>query len=87
MAALRDLVNSVRAGGLPSSELLDPTITVTNLGERGCATVYPVIYPPQVAIVSFRRSRKKHGRRTARSDSGRLRTLDGCVTYLAAKTS
>jgi pyruvate dehydrogenase E2 component (dihydrolipoamide acetyltransferase) len=33
----------------------DPTITVTNLGERGAEEVYPVIYPPQVAIVGFGR--------------------------------
>jgi pyruvate dehydrogenase E2 component (dihydrolipoamide acetyltransferase) len=53
MAALRDLVNRVRTGGLRSSELSDPTITVTSLGERGCETVFPIIYPPQVAIVGF----------------------------------
>ncbi len=53
MAALRDLVNRVRKGGLRSSELSDPTITVTSLGEQGTETVFPVIYPPQVAIVGF----------------------------------
>jgi pyruvate dehydrogenase E2 component (dihydrolipoamide acetyltransferase) len=55
MAALRDLVNRARAGSLRSSELADPTITVTNLGEQGVETVYPVIFPPQVAIVGFGR--------------------------------
>jgi len=53
MAALRDLVNRVRAGVLRSSEIADATITVTNLGEQGVETVYGVIYPPQVALVGF----------------------------------
>ena len=38
---------------LRSSEVSDPTITVTNLGEQGVSTVYGVIYPPQVALVGF----------------------------------
>jgi pyruvate dehydrogenase E2 component (dihydrolipoamide acetyltransferase) len=53
MAALRDLVARTRSGGLRSSELSDPTITVTNLGEQGVSTVFGVIYPPQVALVGF----------------------------------
>jgi pyruvate dehydrogenase E2 component (dihydrolipoamide acetyltransferase) len=55
MAALRDLVQRARSGGLRSSELTDPTITVTSLGERGAETVIGIIYPPQVAIVGFGR--------------------------------
>lgn len=55
MAAMRDLVQRARAGGLRSSELSDPTITVTSLGERGAETVIGVIYPPQIAIVGFGR--------------------------------
>jgi pyruvate dehydrogenase E2 component (dihydrolipoamide acetyltransferase) len=55
MAALRDLVQRARTSGLRSSELADPTITVTSLGERGADTVIGVIYPPQVAIVGFGR--------------------------------
>jgi pyruvate dehydrogenase E2 component (dihydrolipoamide acetyltransferase) len=55
MAALRDLVQRARAGGLRSSELMDPTITVTSLGDRGAESVLGVIYPPQVAIVGFGR--------------------------------
>ncbi len=55
MLALRDLVQRARAGGLRSSELTDPTITVTSLGERGAESVLGVIYPPQVAIVGFGR--------------------------------
>ena len=53
MAALRDLVRRARARRLRSSELSDSTITVTSLGEQGSESVYPVIYPPQVAIVGF----------------------------------
>jgi pyruvate dehydrogenase E2 component (dihydrolipoamide acetyltransferase) len=55
MAALRDLVARARAGGLRSSEMTDPTITVTSLGDRGAESVLGVIYPPQVAIVGFGR--------------------------------
>ena len=53
MAALRDVVERARVGRLRSSEVTDPTITVTNLGEQGVGTVYGVIYPPQVALVGF----------------------------------
>jgi len=53
MAQLRDLVARARSGALRSSELSDPTITVTNLGGRGVETVFGVIYPPQVALVGF----------------------------------
>ena len=55
MAALRDLVERARAGRLRSSEMSDPTLTVTNLGERGADEGFGVIYPPQVAIVGFGR--------------------------------
>jgi pyruvate dehydrogenase E2 component (dihydrolipoamide acetyltransferase) len=53
MTALRDLVKRARGGGLRSSELSDPTITITNLGEQGVESVYGVIFPPQVALVGF----------------------------------
>jgi len=53
MAAMRDLVARVRAGRFRSSEIADPTITVSSLGERGVETLFGVIYPPQVAIVGF----------------------------------
>ncbi len=53
MRNFRDLVQRGRAGGLRSSELSDPTITVTSLGEQGVETVFGIIYPPQVAIVGF----------------------------------
>jgi pyruvate dehydrogenase E2 component (dihydrolipoamide acetyltransferase) len=53
MKALADLVGRARAGSLRSSEMSDPTITVTNLGDTGVDAVFPIIYPPQVAIVGF----------------------------------
>jgi pyruvate dehydrogenase E2 component (dihydrolipoamide acetyltransferase) len=55
MATLRDLVQRARAGCLRSSEMADPTITVTNLGDQGADEVFGVIYPPQVAVVGFGR--------------------------------
>jgi pyruvate dehydrogenase E2 component (dihydrolipoamide acetyltransferase) len=55
MAQMRDLVARARAGRLRGSELSDPTITVTNLGEQGVEAVHGVIYPPQVALVGFGR--------------------------------
>lgn len=55
MAAVRDLVARARAGRLRGSEMSDPTLTVTNLGDRGVESVYGVIYPPQVALVGFGR--------------------------------
>jgi len=53
MRSFRDLVKRARAGTLRSSELSDPTVTVTSLGEQGVETVFGVIYPPQVALVGF----------------------------------
>ena len=55
MRGLADLVKRARAGSLRSSEMSDPTITVTNLGDQGVDSVFGVIYPPQVAIVGFGR--------------------------------
>lgn len=46
-----DVVRRARSGRLRASELTDPTITVTSLGDRGVDTVFGVIHPPQVAIV------------------------------------
>jgi pyruvate dehydrogenase E2 component (dihydrolipoamide acetyltransferase) len=53
MNGLRDLVQRTRAGRIRSSEMSDPTITVSSLGERGVDALYGIIYPPQVAIVGF----------------------------------
>jgi pyruvate dehydrogenase E2 component (dihydrolipoamide acetyltransferase) len=55
MKALADLVRRARAGSLRSSEMSDPTITVTNLGDQGVDEVFAIIFPPQVAIVGFGR--------------------------------
>ena len=55
MGALRDLVQRARTGGLRGSEMSDPTLTVTNLGDQGVEEVFGVIYPPQVALVGFGR--------------------------------
>ena len=53
MRNFRDLVQRARAGSLRSSELSDPTITVTSIGEQGVDSVFAIIYPPQAAIVGF----------------------------------
>ncbi len=51
MTELKDLVQRARAGGLRSSELTDTTITLSSLGDNGVETLYPIITPPQVAVV------------------------------------
>ena len=53
MEHLRDLVTRARSWRLRGSEMSDPTITVTNLGDRGVHMAFPVIIPPQVAMVGF----------------------------------
>jgi len=53
MTRMRDLIQRTRAGRIRSSEIADPTITVSSLGERGVEALYGIIYPPQVAIVGF----------------------------------
>ena len=55
MIALGDLVIRARGGKLRGSEITDPTITITSLGDNGVETVFGVIYPPQVALVGFGR--------------------------------
>jgi pyruvate dehydrogenase E2 component (dihydrolipoamide acetyltransferase) len=55
MTELADLVRRARTGGIRSSEMTDPTITVTHLGDQGVESVLGVIYPPQVALVGFGR--------------------------------
>jgi pyruvate dehydrogenase E2 component (dihydrolipoamide acetyltransferase) len=66
MTKLRDLVARARVGRLRSSEFSDPTITVSNLGERGVESLFGVIYPPQVALVGF----GKITRRPIATDTG-----------------
>lgn len=55
MVSLTDLVARARSGRLRSSEMSDATITVTSLGDRGVDIVFPIIVPPQVAMVGFGR--------------------------------
>jgi pyruvate dehydrogenase E2 component (dihydrolipoamide acetyltransferase) len=67
MNDLTDLVSRARAGSLRSSEMSDPSITVTNLGDQGVDTVFGVIYPPQVALVGFGKAAQ------------RVRVIDGGI--------
>lgn len=53
MKAFSDLVNRSRKNQLKASEMNGGTITITSLGERGVEQVFPVIIPPQVAIIGF----------------------------------
>jgi len=55
MTQFRDLVQRARSGHLRASEISDPTVTVTSLGEQGAETVLGLINPPQVALVGFGR--------------------------------
>lgn len=70
MRDLTDLVARARAGSLRSSEMSDPTITITNLGDQGVDSVFGVIYPPQVALIGF-------GRLTQR-----VRVVDGGIRIM-----
>jgi pyruvate dehydrogenase E2 component (dihydrolipoamide acetyltransferase) len=79
MRALSDLVARVRAGSLRSSEMSDPTITVTNLGETGVESVFGVIYPPQVALVGFGRMESRPW-----SEDGKLFTAPLVTASLSA---
>ena len=53
MKELQALTQRARAGTLKSSEMTDPTITVSSLGDRGVETLFGIIYPPQLALVGF----------------------------------
>lgn len=79
MGDLSDLVRRARAGSLRSSEMSDPTITVTLLGDQGVESVWPVIYPPQVAIVGFGRIAER-----AWAQDGAIRAMPVVTATLAA---
>ena len=79
MRRLSDLVSRARAGSLRSSEMSDPTITVTNLGETGVEAVFGVIYPPQVALVGFGRMETRPW-----SEDGKLFTAPLVTASLSA---
>lgn len=53
MPEFADLVNRARTGHLRSSEVEGATITISSLGDQGVEIVFPVIHPPQLAIVGF----------------------------------
>lgn len=53
MERLGDLVVRTRRGLFRSSELGNATVTVSSLGDRGVESLWPIIYPPQVAIIGF----------------------------------
>jgi pyruvate dehydrogenase E2 component (dihydrolipoamide acetyltransferase) len=80
MTRLADLVRRARAGSLRSSEMSDPTLTVTNLGDTGADTVFGVIYPPQVALVGFGRIAD----RPAVDEAGQLVVMPTVIASLAA---
>jgi pyruvate dehydrogenase E2 component (dihydrolipoamide acetyltransferase) len=75
MQELRDLVTRARSYSLRSSEMSDPTLTITNLGEQGVDQVFGVIFPPQVALIGF--GRVSPQRRLHASLSGDHRASDG----------
>jgi pyruvate dehydrogenase E2 component (dihydrolipoamide acetyltransferase) len=51
MREFSDLVTRVRGGRMRSSELASATITVTSLGSEAVDVLFPIINPPQVAII------------------------------------
>lgn len=79
MAGLADLVARARTFSLRSSEIADPTVTLTNLGDQGVELVHGVIYPPQVALVGF-------GTVTERpwAENGVVRALPAVTVSLSA---
>jgi pyruvate dehydrogenase E2 component (dihydrolipoamide acetyltransferase) len=79
MRDLADLVRRARAGSLRSSEMSDPTLTVTNLGDTGVEAVYGVIYPPQVALVGFGRVAERPW-----IEEGRITAMPALTATLAA---
>jgi pyruvate dehydrogenase E2 component (dihydrolipoamide acetyltransferase) len=79
MSLLRDMVTRARSGRLRASEMADPTITVTDLGDNGVDEVYGVIYPPQIALVGFGAVRDRPW-----AVDGRVEVRPVVVTTLAA---
>jgi pyruvate dehydrogenase E2 component (dihydrolipoamide acetyltransferase) len=53
MQDLTGLVGRVRTGRMRSGEFSSATITINSLGEEGVDALFPIIQPPQVAIVGF----------------------------------
>jgi pyruvate dehydrogenase E2 component (dihydrolipoamide acetyltransferase) len=51
MREFSDLVTRVRTGHMRSGEVTSATITLTSLGAEAVDALYPIINPPQVAII------------------------------------
>jgi pyruvate dehydrogenase E2 component (dihydrolipoamide acetyltransferase) len=79
MTAFRDLVQRARAGSLRGAEIMEPTITITNLGETGADSVFGLIYPPQVALVGFGRITER-----ARAHEREITVRPGITASLSA---
>jgi pyruvate dehydrogenase E2 component (dihydrolipoamide acetyltransferase) len=79
MTAFRDLVQRARAGSLRGAEIMEPTITITNLGETGADSVFGLIYPPQVALVGFGRITER-----ARAHEREIAVRPGITASLSA---
>ncbi len=75
MALMRDLTRRARTGRLRGSELSQPSISVSNLGDQGVESVLGVIYPPTGGPDRLRRSdtAPMGGRRAARGTATRDR--------------
>jgi pyruvate dehydrogenase E2 component (dihydrolipoamide acetyltransferase) len=59
MVELRGMVTRARTGKLRGTDIGEPTITVTNVGDGGADSVFGLIRPPQVALVGFGRVRDR----------------------------
>ncbi len=53
MQTITQQVTQARRGRLPMSQLTQATCCVTNIGERGAEQMWPIIQPPQVAIIAL----------------------------------
>jgi pyruvate dehydrogenase E2 component (dihydrolipoamide acetyltransferase) len=53
MRAFRELVHAVRTGRPFCGEPVQPTFTVTSLGELGVQAVFPTVVPPQLGGIGF----------------------------------
>jgi pyruvate dehydrogenase E2 component (dihydrolipoamide acetyltransferase) len=78
MERMAELVRRARAGHLRSSDIREPTITVSSLGDQGADEVLGVIYPPQVALVGYGRVAER-----AWAESGMLGTRRAVTASIA----
>jgi len=70
MVQVSERIIHARSGHLKSSEVFNPSITMTNLGEAGVESITGIIYPPQVALIAtgglVERPWAEHGMLTVR---------------------